>query len=122
MNFIISKEEFLSVAVAWNTIPNKDAADHILYNALRGHDLKRGFSPITKPLKLDNGMSPWKSYDGAKFNAFWQLRPMQVNSFDSTERKLVREKEYADRIKVLNEKFKVTFTPELIATLREMLK
>ncbi len=122
MEYIISKEEYLSVVEAWNHIPNRTSTDHIIYNALRGHDLKRGFSPITSETKLQNGMSPWKSFNDAKYNAYFTVRPYEVNSYDSAERKVRRELEHKERMDALSKKFGVTFTPELITMLREMLK
>ena len=52
MNFITSKEEFLNVVMAWANIANRTAADHIIYNVLRGHDPKRGFVEIKNTGKI----------------------------------------------------------------------
>lgn len=123
MNFIINKEEYLSAMAAWNKISNRTATDHIFYNALRGHDLKRGFSPIQKENKLRNGMTPWQAFDMAKKDAIWQLRDYHaMYSYDTPERVAKRVAEQNERIDCLSKKFGVTFTQELIATLREVLK
>lgn len=123
MEYIISKEEYLSAMAAWTKIANRNSADHIFYNTLRGHDLKRGFSPIKEnSIKLANGAQPWQAFTQAKYDAFWSLRDSYGLSGDTPERKARRELEYKDRMDSLSKKFGVTFTPELITTLREMLK
>ena len=57
--------------------------DHILYNLLRGKDLKRGFTPITNPYKLSNdcAVRPWRTFSAAIHslrysitNCEWQKR------------------------------------------------
>ena len=121
MNFIITKEEYLSAQAAWNKIANRNSTDHIFYNALRGHDLKRGFSPIQTENKLAAGMQPWKSFDAALSDARWQVRDQA--SFDhAPERKAARDAAQQERYDSLSKKYGVTFTPELIITLRELLK
>jgi len=123
MEYIISKEEYLSATTAWTKIANRTATDHIFYNALRGHDLKRGFSPIKENSpKLANGAQPWQAFDQAKQDARWSLRANEGLRGDTPERTARRELEYKDRIESLSKKFGVTFTPELINTLRELLK
>lgn len=119
MNFIINKEEFQSLTAAWTKIANRNSSDHILYNALRGHDLKRGFSPVTSPNKLANGTPEWEGFTTAKNNAKWYIRPMQTHpnpAFTAS-----RALEYNNRIDGLNKKFGITFTPELLEKLRGLL-
>jgi len=123
MNFIISKEEYLCTIAAWNKITNRSATDHIFYNALRGHDLKRGFSPIQSESKLANGMSAWQSFDTAKHEAWWQIRDHSSMFHESNPDRIAkRESEQKERIDSLSKKYGVTFTPELLTTLRELLK
>ena len=122
MNFIINKEEYLSAMAAWNKIANRNATDHIFYNALRGHDLKRGFSPIQTESKLANGMLAWRAFDTAKHDAWWMLRDNTAFSNDTVERKARRDAEQKERVDSLSKKYGVIFTPELITTLRELLK
>jgi len=123
MNFIINKEEYLSAMAAWNKIANRNATDHIFYNALRGHDLKRGFSPIQTESKLANGMLAWQAFDQAKKDAAWLIRD-HLSMFQESDpaRKSKREAEQKERIDSLSKKYGVIFTPELITTLRELLK
>ena len=122
MNFIINKEEYLKVIAAWNNIPNRTATDHIFYNALRGHDLKRGFSPTTSALKLSNGKQEWQGYDTALSAARWTLRNEASWTHDTPERAAKREAATKERIDALSKKYGTEFTPELIATLRELFK
>jgi len=122
MNFIINKEEYLKLIAAWKTIPNRNAQYHILYNVLRGFDLKRGFSPIQKQSKLSNGATEWQAFDTAKKEVWWLLREPTFYDGDSADRRVRKEQELKDRIKFLSEKFGITFTAELLAALRELLK
>jgi hypothetical protein len=34
------------------------AAEHVLYNIVRGHPINRGFTPVSNQVKLSNGMHP----------------------------------------------------------------
>ena len=122
MNFIINKEEYLKVKESWKKIIHHDVIDHIFYNSLRGHDLKRGFSPIKSAVKLGTGHQEWQAFDQAKRDARWALRDNGEYGHDTPERKLRREKEQADRYAILSKKYGIVFTPELITTLRELFK
>jgi hypothetical protein len=122
MNFIINKEEYLKVKAAWNTIPNRDATDHIFYNALRGHDLKRGFAETTSERKLTNGKSPWEGYNTALSNAKWMIRIEPAYSHDTPERAAKRAIATKERIDGLSKKYGTEFSPELTEALRELFK
>ena len=122
MNFIISKEEYLNVIAAWNKISNRDTTDHIFYNVLRGHDPKRGFSPVQSPIKLANGQTPWLAFEQAKSSAVWQIRSHPVYAGDTPARLAARNIETKERLDNLSRKFGVEFTPELIAKIQEVLK
>ena len=121
MNFIINKEEYLSVIAAWNKIPNRDAKDHIFYNVLRGHPIERGFHPTQKEQKLSNGREPWQALTQAKADARWAIRDISAWGNETPERKAKREEEYKDRMVAISKKFGTAFTPELIAKLKEVL-
>lgn len=123
MNFIINKDEFLKAKAAW-TQPgyHHDATDHIIYNAIRGFDLQRGFSPITDSRKLQGSADEWQSFKNAKTRAAWALRTSASYTGEKPERAERRIKEDAERFKNLSTKFGIEFTPELTATIREMLK
>lgn len=124
MNFIINKEEYLKVRAEWIHPGHRhhDAADHIIYNALRGLDLKRGFSPIQSAHKLSNGASEWEGFLTAKSNAAWYIRDNAAWAHETPARTVSRLTEYKERIDTLSKKYGVTFTSELITTLRELLK
>ena len=122
MNFITSKEEFLNVVMAWANIANRTAADHIIYNVLRGHDPKRGFVEIKNTGKISSGARPWQGFEAARFNVLWKFRENSPTRFDDAVRILRRKEEYDQRIASLNKQFGITFTPEIIAKIREILK
>lgn len=57
-NTFETKEQYLAFRKAWATAAqNKEltGAHHVLLNILRGHPVVRGFTPITKTTKLQNG-------------------------------------------------------------------
>lgn len=62
----ISKEQFIKFHSAYKELAkNKQitATDSILYNAIRGLPLDRGFTLITNKIKLDNGQhNNWSCY------------------------------------------------------------
>jgi len=122
MNFIINKEEYLTVIAAWNKISNRDAKDHIFYNVFRGFPIDRGFHPIQREHKINNGAQPWQALNQAKKDAQWVIRDNIVYSNESPERKATRELAYQERINALSKKYGTTFTPELIVKLREAFK
>lgn len=115
MNFIINKEEYLAVTSAWASNSTHTAVEHILYNALRGHDLKRGFSPIQSANKLANGSTSWQSFDQACRDARRELR------FRETHPTPRSEAEQQERFNRLNKRFGIIFTAELLSTLGELL-
>ncbi len=121
MNFIISKEEYLNAITAWNKILNRNSSDHIIYNMIRGHNPNRGFSPIQSPNKLNNGAKPWQSFEQAKSATRFSLRDASGLRNDTSARTALRELDFKDRRDALSKKFGITFTPELIAKLKEVL-
>ena len=52
------------------------AEDHILYNLIRGKDLKRGFTPITNERKLnaDYYRHEWRTFERALSNLKHQIK------------------------------------------------
>ena len=65
MNFIITKEQYLAAKAAWKLNKTPTAAELLTYNLLRGFPLDRGFTPVTKPIKLANGHGKWSGYNMA---------------------------------------------------------
>lgn len=64
----IEKEDFLKIVNAFKSKANAKsitAEDVIFYNAARGLDLRRGFTPITNKRKLENGQLPNSGFDNA---------------------------------------------------------
>ena len=118
MNHIITKTQYLSALTYWSNCPNRPAADHIIYNAIRGFDLKRGFTPITSPIKLSNGAYDWQGFNTAREDAQHIVRlpyiwPKDQQRFDTA---------YTEKMKALSKKYGFEFTPELMEQLREVLK
>lgn len=122
MEFIISKEEYLKVKAAWANIANRNSADHIFYNALRGHDLKRGFAATTSDRKLSNGKREWAGFETAKSDALWRIRLEPVYGYDTPERKAGRDIRSKEKIDALNKQFGIEFSHELTSMLRELFK
>ena len=121
-NYIINKEEYIKVKAAWNQIPNRNAEDHIIYNALRGHGLQRGFSPTTSDRKLANGKGEWEGYTTALSNAYWRIRAEPTYAHDNPDRLARREADVKERMAKWSKRFGTEFTPELLTALRELLK
>jgi len=123
MNYIIEKEAYLNVLAAWKKTANHTAADHIIYNALRGFDIKRGFSPVVKPSKLSNGFTEWGAYNMAKAHAIASLREpdVTVSKWVSEEKRLARIDAVNKHLKKLGERFGIELTPELLQKLRETI-
>ena len=69
MNYIITKEQYLAAKTAWKLNKTPTAAELLTYNLLRGFPLERGFTPVTKPIKLANGQSKWGGYNMALYYA-----------------------------------------------------
>jgi hypothetical protein len=77
MDYLIEdKEKFLEMRQAWKDHANEGGTirpeDHIIYNAIRGYDLKRGFTPIVKQARLDAGHR--HAFDLASQNLRWQVK------------------------------------------------
>lgn len=61
--FIETKEQYLEIYKAWKEFVNNggtvNSSHMMLYNILRSRPYDHGFTPITKPIKLQNGMNKW---------------------------------------------------------------
>ena len=124
MNYIFTKEQYISAKAAWSKITSHTPADHIIYNAIRGFDLKRGFSEITNPVKLENGAHRWHGFACAHNIAQQQFKPIRTYSATSARANLQDEIDlaYANHCDQLSARFGFDFTPEVIETMREVLK
>ena len=124
MEFIITKEEYLNVLSAWKQTKDHKSADHIIYNVLRGFDPKRGFSPITKASKLENGAQAWGGYGDALYTAKSMTRSYCIPTYQFRDeaRKQVWIKQADGRLKELSAKFGIEFTTELLSKLQELIK
>jgi hypothetical protein len=80
MDYIIQdKQQYWQYQEAFRTrARNKQttAQDHILYNFIRGKDLKRGFTPITNANKLSANYAnnQWHAFSQALQDLTWALK------------------------------------------------
>ena len=118
MNYIFTKEQYLEAKTAWNNIAARTPVDHIIYNAIRGFDLKRGFTAITNPTKLGNGASAWQGFDDALDTA----RPLFKARFIWPKDQERYDLAFENKMKSLSIRYGITFTPELMEKMREVLK
>jgi hypothetical protein len=65
MNYTITKEQYLAAKAAWKLNKTPTAPELLTYNLLRGFPLERGFTPVTKPTKLANGLAKWGGFNTA---------------------------------------------------------
>lgn len=61
-----TKEQYLQLKKEWAGTKNHSAPDYSIYNILRGHPADRGFTPITKWNRLQNG-AQGAFYDKVKY-------------------------------------------------------
>lgn len=70
--FFEDKKDYLLVLESWKSFlkhgGQPTASQMMLYNILRSKQFDRGFSPIKKQIKLDNGANPWISLKNAAFD------------------------------------------------------
>jgi hypothetical protein len=80
MEYIIQdKQQFKQYQEAFRQLSRDKKAtkeDHILYNLIRGKDLKLGFTPITRESKLNAHYSKnaWRTFDEALNNLSWNIK------------------------------------------------
>jgi len=99
MNFIITKEQYEQVKSTWKQSKSHSAAEHLIYNVLRGFDPCRGFTPITSPNKLTrrgrtDGVNPLQAFNNAKEHWEQVLTPPHIrmpNYYASRPTKLVED-------------------------------
>jgi len=73
MEYIFSKQEFLSIKESFKKAEIKSAHDYIIYNVIRGVASDKGFTPLTNPIKLANGAQSNYNYPSIG-NARWSLK------------------------------------------------
>lgn len=118
MNYIFTKEQYLSAKAAWNNMKDRTPEDHIIYNVIRGFDLKRGFTEITNPTKLCNGAKPWDGFNVALRAARYKFSGPRIWPAVQERHNL----DYEAKMKDLGKRYGVTFTVELMEAVREVLK
>lgn len=81
MTFIFDKPAFQTLQATFKQYANQNsnsASDMILYNIIRGKDIKRGFTPITNSNRLANGADPWYGYKSALSNLRWNIKRNKI--------------------------------------------
>lgn len=68
-HFIETKEQYLEIIKSWKKFVNEggivNGSHMLLYSILRSRPYDKGFTPITKLKKLQNGMNPWTGFKEA---------------------------------------------------------
>ena len=118
MNYIFNKEQYLAAKAAWKSMTNRNAVDHIIYNAIRGFDIKRGFTGITNPTKLGNGAEEWAGFKFAKEQARYRFKTKMIWPNDQER----QDRIFASRCKELSDRYGIEFNEELMEKMREVLK
>jgi hypothetical protein len=134
-SYIFTKEQFVEFQGNWKSTRTHTAAQHILYNVLRGLDPKRGFTRIleTNSSKIDsNNQDPWNGYNKAlallhymqdPWNGYNQalalLHSTSKKSPDSSEHFLRRQ---ASLIEKFEADYNIKLTDDLIAKLDSLEK
>ena len=75
--FILSKEQYQLFNEKFIEAANAKsltAGNMILNNILRNKDARRGFTPITNPIKLNHGTDTWQGYLEARSHLISDLR------------------------------------------------
>jgi hypothetical protein len=75
-NKIFTKEQYQAIKAAWGQRKNHDATDHIIYNAMRGLPLDRGFTPIS-----DTNFDKIRSNEEDRWNGFNNARRYAAGRF-----------------------------------------
>ena len=113
MNYIISKEQYLKVKAAWK----ENQGSPILYNILRGFDPKRGYTKITNPIKLANGMNEWEGFNAARNRLKYTFAEPKKTPWNSDEHYAAQIKNYQNLLKP----YGLDYNPELFAKIKEIL-
>lgn len=75
MEYPFTKEQFVTIKKSWADKESHSAEDHIIYNAIRGLPLDRGFTPLTLPHKISsNNCDAWNGFNQARSNILYWLR------------------------------------------------
>ena len=78
-------------------------AEHVIYNILRSYPANRGFTPITNPIKLNNGQTANQAFNAAKLEIEYQIRGARY-------------------LESLKEMFGVEMTEDLVNKIKEQVK
>lgn len=86
-NIFKTKEDFKKCIQTWKQNCQEresiTATMQMAYAIARGKDPRKGFSPITNPNKLYNGMTAWGAYDNAL--GYLASRPLSTSKHSKSE-------------------------------------
>lgn len=70
--FIETKEQYLEIVKSWKDFVNSKKTIYnshmVLYNIFRSKSFDKGFTPVTKVKKLENGCHEWQGLKNATYN------------------------------------------------------
>ncbi len=92
---LFTKEQYQAIKAAWAERKNHDATDHIIYNALRGLPLDRGFTPIgeTNHNKIrSNEEDRWHGFNVARRYAPHRFGTMKNGMLALFEQDKIKER------------------------------
>lgn len=108
MNTNLTKEQIQTIKKSWSSAKIHSVVMHIIYNALRGKDVKLGFTPVSNPNKLRCHKDPLVSFKNAKYDAIHTL-------YQDPNGIRVQNK------KILEELFGIEFTYDLSEELKRII-
>jgi uncharacterized protein YhfF len=114
MNFIIDTEQYLKAKAAWSKRQDHSSAEMIIYNILRGFDATRGFTPISNPRKLANGMTPMLHFMQNSYACRLMIAPLVHNRW-------VNDEQHKQNVERQKKAFEAIYGLELSDELREKI-
>lgn len=85
-----TKEQYLQLKKEWAKKKYHSAFEHTLYNILRGHDPDRGFTPITRQSRIDNGHYG-AFYDQCRWRIYNILKSAVLPDMESTLKEMTND-------------------------------
>lgn len=125
--FTITKEQYHTIIAAWAAKKEHTAAEHIIYNVLRGKSVTLGFKEKSVNIQ---GNDPWFGFNTALFNAQQKVsiakdrEYVEKYSNDPTKEQWVRytKQGIEERTKAFETTFGVPLTDELYDFIKTVKK
>lgn len=77
-NYILNKDEYLTLKAAWSSKRHHSASDHIIYNVLRGKPIDSGFCIKTHSFQRND---PWNGFNYALASARFLVSALNGSRF-----------------------------------------